>query len=153
MSSLKKECRNYYQNSVRSPCVPVEVPLLDFSELDKELARLEQQEANTNQAEADALDALLAARAKKDCLRKQRKVLKRRKQQQVNKSRKFVEDIIALEAINTVNQEIGLLEDSIMPSTLALNQSAFMPSVLKVDLGFNKAFGASRTAQASVGNS
>jgi hypothetical protein len=41
MSSLKKECSNYYRNSVRSPCVPVDVPLLDFSRIDKEIACLE----------------------------------------------------------------------------------------------------------------
>ena len=75
MSSLKKECGNYYRNGVKL-CVPVEVPLPDFSRLDQELARLEQQESEADAAEAAALDALLAARAKKDRLRKQRKVLK-----------------------------------------------------------------------------
>jgi hypothetical protein len=48
MSSLKKECGNCYRNGVRSPCVLVEVPLPDFSKLDKEMARLEQQEADAD---------------------------------------------------------------------------------------------------------
>ena len=69
MSSLKKECGNCYRNGVTS-CVPVEVPLPDFSRLDQELARLEQQESEADAAEAAALDTLLAARAKKDRLRK-----------------------------------------------------------------------------------
>jgi hypothetical protein len=41
MLSLKKECRNCHQNSVKT-CVPVEVPIPDFTKLDKELARLKQ---------------------------------------------------------------------------------------------------------------
>jgi hypothetical protein len=80
MSSLKKECGNCYRNSVKT-CVPVEVPLPDFSKLDQELARLEQQETEADATEAKALGALLAARQKKDQLRKQRKLLKRREQQ------------------------------------------------------------------------
>jgi hypothetical protein len=40
MSSLKKECRNCYRNGVKV-CVPVDVPLLDFSRLNAELARLD----------------------------------------------------------------------------------------------------------------
>jgi hypothetical protein len=67
MSSLKKECGNCYQNSVKV-CVLVVVPIPDYSKLDKEIACLEQQENNADAAEAAALEALLAARAKKDCL-------------------------------------------------------------------------------------
>jgi hypothetical protein len=67
MSSLKKEYRNCHQNSVKT-CVPVKVPIPDFAKLDKELAHLEQQESKADAAEAKALDALLAARAKKDQL-------------------------------------------------------------------------------------
>ena len=62
-------------------CVPVEVPIPNFEKLDQELARLEQQEAEVDAAESVALEALIAARAKKDRLYKQRKILKRRKQQ------------------------------------------------------------------------
>ena len=76
MSLLKKECRNYYYSSVKS-CILVEVPVLDYSKLNSELARLEKQEANTNKAKVEALDALLLAQAKKDYLYKQRKMLKR----------------------------------------------------------------------------
>jgi hypothetical protein len=69
MSLLKKECRNCYRNGVKV-CVLVVVPILDYSKLDKEMARLEQQENDADAAEAAALEALLAACAKKDCLRK-----------------------------------------------------------------------------------
>jgi hypothetical protein len=40
MSSLKKECRNCYRNSVKV-CVLVVVLILDYLKLDKEMARLE----------------------------------------------------------------------------------------------------------------
>jgi hypothetical protein len=59
-------------------CVPVVVPILDYSKLDKEMARLEQQKNDADTAEAAALKALLAARAKKNHLQKQRKLLARR---------------------------------------------------------------------------
>jgi hypothetical protein len=65
MSLLKKECRNCYCNRVKT-CVLVEIPILDFTRLDKEIACLEQQEAEADTAEAAALDVLVAARAKKD---------------------------------------------------------------------------------------
>jgi hypothetical protein len=48
--------------------VPVKVPILDFTKLDKKLACLEQQESKIDAVEAKALDALLAARTKKDWL-------------------------------------------------------------------------------------
>ena len=80
MSLLKKECGNCYWNGVKS-CVLVEVLILNFEKLDQELARLEQQKAKVDAAESVALEALIAARAKKDRLYKQRKILKRRKQQ------------------------------------------------------------------------
>jgi hypothetical protein len=67
MSSLKKECGNCYRNGVKV-CVPVVIPIPDYLKLDKEMARLEQQENDVDAAEAAALQALLAARAKKDCL-------------------------------------------------------------------------------------
>jgi hypothetical protein len=56
----------------------VVVPILDYSKLDKEMARLEQQKNDADTAEAAALKALLAARAKKNHLQKQRKLLARR---------------------------------------------------------------------------
>lgn len=153
MSSLKKECGNCYRSGVKT-CVPVEVPLPDFSKLDSELARLEQQEADADQAEASALNALLAARAKKDRLRKQRKMLKRREQQLVDASGKYVEEIEALESLEAVNRDVGFLEEGLMPGTLALDWSAFMPSFLDGDPGFDVSLDAPHdTAKAGVGSS
>jgi hypothetical protein len=46
--------------------VLVKVLILDFTKLDKELARLKQQKSKADAAEAKVLDALLTARAKKN---------------------------------------------------------------------------------------
>jgi hypothetical protein len=46
--------------------VPVEVPILDFTKLDKELACLKQQKSEADAAEAKVLDTLLTARTKKN---------------------------------------------------------------------------------------
>ncbi len=135
MSSLKKECGNCYRVGGQK-CVPMEVPLPNFERIDRELERLEQQEAEADNAETMALQAIMAARAKKDRIRKQRKLLKRREQQWVDESGKFVEEIEALEAVEGINRDVSQLEDGLMPGSLALDWSAFMPSVLEGDPGF-----------------
>jgi hypothetical protein len=48
--------------------VPVVVLILDYSKLNKEIARLEQQKNNADAVEVAVLEALLAARAKKNYL-------------------------------------------------------------------------------------
>jgi hypothetical protein len=120
MSSLKKKCRNCYR-SRNTSCVPVEVPIPNFSKLDRELKRLDAQEAEADDAEEKAIEALLAAHSKKRLLRNQRKLLKRREQQCVNKSSRFVEEIEALEAVKALNRKVQNLEDGIIPGTLALD--------------------------------
>jgi hypothetical protein len=153
MSSLKEVCGNCYRNGIKE-CVPVEVPAPDFSKLDRELARLEQQESEADAAESAALEALLAARAKKDRLRKQRKVLARREQKLAEESGKFVEDIEALEAAEDINREVGILESGLMPGTLALDWGAFSPTYLEGDPTFDDFLGESHgTAQAVGDNS
>ena len=137
MSSLRKECRNCYRNRVKS-CVLVEVPVPNFEKLDRELARLDQQEADADAAEAAALQSLMAARAKKDALRKQRKMLKRREQQWIDESGKYVDDIEALEAVEGINCEVAQLEGGLMPGSSALDWSVFMPSCLEGDPGFDE---------------
>ena len=63
-------------------------------------------------------------------------MLKRKEQQQVDKADKFIEDIKALKAVKDIDQDVEQLEGSLIPSYLALNQSAFMQSVLEGDPGF-----------------
>jgi orotate phosphoribosyltransferase len=67
-------------------CVLVVVLILDYSKLDKEMACLEQQENNVDVVEVATLEALLTARAKKNYLQKQRKLLVRYEQQWMDKS-------------------------------------------------------------------
>jgi hypothetical protein len=74
MSSLKKECGNCYRNGNKK-CVLVDVPLPNYSKLDAELARLEREEAAVDRAEEAAVNAMLAARSKRERLRKQKKFL------------------------------------------------------------------------------
>lgn len=151
MSSLKKECGNCYRNGVKS-CVPVEVPVPNFEKLDQELARLERQESEADAEEAAALQSLMAARAKRDRLRKQKKMLKRREQQWIDESGKFVEEIEALEAVEGINRDVMQLENGLMPGSSALDWSAFMPSVLEGDPGFDESlFG--DIGSTAVGNS
>jgi hypothetical protein len=64
----------------------VVVLILDYSKLDKEMACLEQQENNVDVVEVATLEALLTARAKKNYLQKQRKLLVRYEQQWMDKS-------------------------------------------------------------------
>jgi hypothetical protein len=136
MSSLNKACGNCYKYGIKE-CVPMEVPPPDYSKLDQELARLERQESEADAAESAALNALLAARKKKERLRKQRKVLARREQQLMDESGKFVEEIESLEAAENINREVGILEEGLMPGTSALDWSAFSPSYLEGDPMFD----------------
>jgi hypothetical protein len=132
MSSLKKACGNCYYNGI-SKCEPVEVPLPNYSKLDRELARLAKQEAEADKAEEDAFNAMVAARAKKERLRKQRELLQRREQRWVDESGRYVEDLEALEAVDSINREVANLEGGLMPGTSALDWSAFSPSWLEGD--------------------
>ena len=102
MALLKKECRNCYSVGSQK-CVLIEVLILNFACINREIERLEQIEAKANKAKSAALQAILAACAKKDYVYKQRKMLKRCKQQQVDKARKYVEDIEALKAVKNIN--------------------------------------------------
>jgi hypothetical protein len=68
MSSLKKECRNYYYKGNIS-YVPVKVPVPNFTKLNQELAQLNTQEAKVDTAEEKAIEALIAAQSKKRQLR------------------------------------------------------------------------------------
>ena len=58
----------------------MEVLIPNFNWIDREIERLEQQEAEANKAKSAALQAVIAARAKKDRICKQKKMLKRREQ-------------------------------------------------------------------------
>lgn len=129
MSSLKKQCGNCYRNGI-AKCEPVEIPLPNYSKLDSEIERLEAQMADAEEAEEKALQALLAARAKSSRLRKQKKFLKRREHELLDASGKYVEEIEALEAAESLSWELSNLENGLMPGSLALDWAVFPPSNL-----------------------
>lgn len=132
MSSLSEKCGNCYRGGAKS-CEPVDVPAPNFARLDAELKRLEKQEEEADAAEEAALDALVAARAKKNRLRKQRKLLHRREQKWFAESDALVQDLEVLEGRESVNAEVHLLEGGLMPGVNALDWSAFSPSWLEGD--------------------
>jgi hypothetical protein len=64
-----------------------------------------------------------------------------------------VEELEALKAVNKINRDMSSLEEGLMPSTLALDWSAFIPSILEGNSRFNKLMGASHdTAPVAVSN-
>lgn len=132
MSSLSERCGNCYRAGSKS-CVPVEIPTPNFSRLDAELRRLSEQEAAADAAEEAAVAALLNARSKKNRLKKQRELLERREKKWFSESEKLAEDLSVLEGRESVNSEVQLLENGLMPGTLSLDWSAFMPSWLEGD--------------------
>jgi hypothetical protein len=149
---LKKECRNCYRKG-NILYVPVKVPVPNFTKLNRELARLNAQEAKVDAAEEKAIEALIAAQSKKRQLHNQQKLLKRRKQLVVDKSSRFVEKIKALEAVEDINREVNLLEGSLIPGTSALDWGAFMPSCLESNPGFDELLSVSpNTAPPAVGS-
>lgn len=132
MSSLREECGNCHRNGIKV-CEPVDVPAPNFARLDREIARLDAQEAEADAAEEAALDALLAARAKKNRLRKQRKLLQRREQKWASDSSKLADELEALEGLEDINKEVEVLENGLMPGTSTLDWAVFTPSWLEGD--------------------
>jgi hypothetical protein len=65
-----------------------------------------------------------------------------------------VEKLEALEAVDKINRDMLFLEEELISSTLALDWSVFMPSILKGNSGFNELIGALHdTALVAVSNS
>jgi hypothetical protein len=64
-----------------------------------------------------------------------------------------VEELEALEAVDKINCNMSSLEEGLIPGTLALDWSVFMPSILKGDSGFDELIGALHdTALVAVSN-
>jgi DNA repair exonuclease SbcCD ATPase subunit len=126
MSSLSKKCGNCEYNGIQK-CEPVDLPVPDFTKIDNEMSRLEQMEDEAAEAEEAAMAALQAARAKLNRVRKQKKFLKRREQQWFDASAQFVEDIEQLEQQEAVLDDVTVLENGLMPGSLALDWSTYPP--------------------------
>jgi len=132
LSSLSKQCGNCVHNGIVK-CEPIDLPAPNFARIDSEMSRLEALEEQAEEAEEAAAAALNAARSKLSRLRKQKKLLKRREQSLFDKSEQYEKDLAVLEALETLGQDVGILDDGLMPGSLALDWSAFTPADL--DLG------------------
>lgn len=78
-------------------------------------------------AKEAVMAALQAARARLNQVRKQKKFLKRCKQQQFNASAQFVKDIKQLEQQELVLNNVSVLKSGLMPRLLALNWLTYPP--------------------------
>lgn len=113
LSSLSERCGNCVRNG-NYDCSPAEVPLPDFSRLDREMAKLETAEEETEaQLEADeaAAEAVLVrmreARNKLKRLRKQKKLLKKKEQKMFDQGLETAEELERLEALEGLNQDLA----------------------------------------------
>jgi hypothetical protein len=113
LSSLADVCGNCYREGI-TKCLPAHIPMPDFSKIDRELAKLEEQEdAIEAQQDADekAIEALQerlrVSRSKSKRLRKQKKLLKRREKEMFDNGRVEAEELEQLEALERFNQEMA----------------------------------------------
>lgn len=113
LSSLNKKCANCVRANCSS-CEPDHLPLPDFSKIDKEMSRLEKMEDEEEarlRVEEDVAEAALSrarlAREKLSRLRKQKKLLRRKEQELFDRGLASVEDLEALEQLETLNSEIA----------------------------------------------
>ena len=135
MTSTHTKCSNCTWSGARD-CVPSEIPLPDFSRIDKEIERLEKleteaeeflelKERRTNYMGEDVERRIAlfheevrrelrtvnedarSARATLSRLRKEKKLLKRREQQVLSEGLKNVEELEQLEALEQLNRDIA----------------------------------------------
>jgi hypothetical protein len=74
-----------------------------------------------------------ALRTKLRRLQAQKRRLKKREQEIFDEGREDAEELERLEAEEALGLEVANLEDGLMPGSLALDWSAFMPSELDFD--------------------
>jgi hypothetical protein len=151
MSSLSSRCGNCYRDGIPE-CVPAHIPLPDFSKLDREIERLEEQEravevqmekdeeaANVAQASilasiasaqrlvSEAQERSRASRAKLRRLHKQRKRLKLKEQEIFDEGRVEAEELEQLEVIEQFNQELASTNVEAPAEARVVDWSAFWP--------------------------
>lgn len=121
LSSLSEKCSNCVRSNI-AKCEPENLPLPDFSKIDKEMERLERLEDAEEarlRVEEDMAEAALVrarqAREKLSRLRKQKKLLRRKEQELFDKGLSSASELEALEAqealiseISSVNPEASL---------------------------------------------
>ncbi|KAL7780671.1 hypothetical protein CFE70_010696 [Pyrenophora teres f. teres 0-1] len=110
MSSLSDRCGNCYRNGVKE-CVPAQIPLPDFSKIDRGMGKLEKR--------------MRVARSKLKRLRKQKRLLKRREQQVFDAGREEAEDLERLEALEHLNQAVASTNPEVPAEAAVVDWSGF----------------------------
>jgi hypothetical protein len=149
MSSLSSRCGNCYHDGIKE-CVPAHIPVPDFSKIDREIARLEEQERAVeaemekdeevaNAAQASILASIAAAqqlvseaqgrsrasRSKLRRLHKQRKRLKLREQEIFDEGRVEAEELEQLELLEQFNQDLASVNPEVPAEAAVVDWSAF----------------------------
>ena len=109
-------------------CVPGDVPLVDFSKIEKEVSRLERLEEEAEAAEAAAADQIQAlldvsrrARQRLIRLRQQKRLLKRREQKMFDEGLNSVEELEQLEVMEELAEEFPNTDAGPLPGAGALD--------------------------------
>ncbi|KAF1940475.1 hypothetical protein EJ02DRAFT_455990 [Clathrospora elynae] len=130
MSSSSARCGNCYQSGIAT-CVPVHIPVPDFSSINWEIEKLSEEEEAAElqldaeeQAATDALVRTQAARAKLQRLQKQKRLLKQKEQEIFDKGRDNAEALEQLEQLELFNQEMVLANPD-APADAPVDWSAF----------------------------
>jgi len=118
MASLSKRCGNCIQSGCMV-CIPGDVPVIDFSKIDREMKKLEDEELDAeaslnHEVEQAELAAQRArqAQAKLARLRKQKRLLKRKEQAMFDKGLEHVEELEQLEMLEELGQDIASVNPS-----------------------------------------
>jgi hypothetical protein len=113
ISSLSQLCGQYYRDR-KKECLPANIPVPDFSKINRELTKLEAQEEaveaqqDTNKKViADAQERLRVSRSKMKRLRKQQKLLKQKEADVFEASQEDAEGLERLEERERFIQELA----------------------------------------------
>ncbi len=120
MLSLSKRC-GACNRAGNKDCSPGDLPLVDFSKTEKELARLRAQIREAKQDESLALERLQTARARLLRLKTQKRAVESKEREIFDKGLQSVEELEQLEAIEELGTDFRVQGTSDVPAPDALN--------------------------------
>lgn len=106
MSSLKTVYRNCYKNGI-SKCKPIKPIIPNFSQIDSKITHLKKLEDDAAAKEEAAMVALQTTRAKRNCLLKQKRLLKEREQKLLEDLIRYVNEIKHLEGLESLGGDVA----------------------------------------------
>lgn len=131
LSNLHSKCTNCVRFRNKR-CEPEELPLPDYSKIDREMERLEKEEAELEaklRVEEDIAQAALVrardVRDKQERLRRQRKLLRRREKEMFEKGMETVDDLEALEELERLNQDLSSVNPEAPSGAAVVDWSVF----------------------------